>query len=516
MTRARPRSEPRSGNGPMPMPMPNGQDTEEESPDGLRIPPHSIEAESAVLGALLLNAATAWPIVQSTPLQADHFSRHEHKIIFGAIARLQHLRKAADTVTVIAELQQQDKLHEVGGMDYLNQLAQYVPSANNTEAYARIVVDRARQRELIGILDGATQAAFRSDPFALRDAGELACSLFEKLRDGTAGLQMEWAHELGEDIEVEDELIEGLLACGALSVLYGESNSGKSYAAIDIAAHVASGRPWMGRAVQCGLVVYLAAEAPRSVRRRMQAWVRRHGSDGMHRLAIVKSPINFYDSEADAAAVVAEIEQAERKLGVKCVLVVGDTLARLSAGANENLGQDMGVVLKHIDAIRQASGTHFLLVHHCGKDAARGMRGWSGLRAACDTEMEVTSNDATGERVIEATKQRDLDSKGLRIGFRLDPMTLAQRPSGKPITACTVEAIDAPAKKNGHKTMSESAGAVAEFLRARRVGIRKSEVVIHFKGRYDHSTVYRALAQLEKAGAAHCAAGMVAISSEVE
>jgi len=63
-----------------------------------------------------------------------------------------------------------------------------------------------------------------------------------------------------------------------------------------------------------------------------------------------------------------------------------------------------------------------MLIHHSGKNAAAGARGWSGVRAAVDTEIEVT--DSSSGRCAEITKQRDLSSKGIRIGFRLETITL--------------------------------------------------------------------------------------------
>jgi hypothetical protein len=80
------------------------------------------------------------------------------------------------------------------------------------------------------------------------------------------------------------------------------------------------------------------------------------------------------------------------KTGQKARLIVGDTLARLSVGGNENAGQDMGLGVRRIDRIRAECRALFLLIHHSGKVAAAGARGWSGVRAAVDTEIEVTDS----------------------------------------------------------------------------------------------------------------------------
>lgn len=247
-------------------------------------------------------------------------------------------------------------------------------------------------------------------------------------------LDYELAQDLPDDPEFEDELIEGLIARQAMSVVYGDSNSGKTFLAIDIAAAVCRGERWMNRNVDSGMVLYLATEAPRSVRERLKAYHRHHKCK-VPNLVIVKSPINLFETEADTTAVIVTIRELESLHGMKVELVIGDTLARLSAGANENSGEDMSVVVRHIDRIRAEAATHFLLIHHSGKDAAKGMRGWSGLRAATDTEIEITSDEATGSRAAEITKQRDMGGKGDRIGFRLQSIDVGAGKWGKARTS---------------------------------------------------------------------------------
>ena len=95
----------------------------------LRIPPHSIEAESSVLGGLLLDNG-AWDRVGDLLKDSD-FYRYEHKLVYASIGALTNASKPADVITVFEHLQNQGKADEVGGLAYLNSLAQYVPSASN-------------------------------------------------------------------------------------------------------------------------------------------------------------------------------------------------------------------------------------------------------------------------------------------------------------------------------------------------------------------------------------------------
>ncbi len=321
-------------------------------------------------------------------------------------------------------------------------------------------------------------------------------------------LDVSFADELPPDFTPPDELVEGVITVGASSILYGDSNSGKTFAAIDMACAVARGVPWMGRQTEPGLVVYLAAESPASVRSRLQAYQHYHGAK-VPDFAIVANPVDLFASDADTDAIVRTVRQIEAQRRKPARLVIGDTLARLSAGANENSGEAMGLVVKRIERISADTGAHFLAIHHSGKNAAQGARGWSGIRAAVDTEIEVT--DSPQGRCLEITKQRDLSSKGERIGFRLEPVTLGQTKWGTPATSCVVLPADAPAKAQG-KRMGEVEGAVVEFLAAHKVGIKKRDVVKHFEGRYEKGPVYRAMKALVTAAAIHEAAGMVSIA----
>jgi replicative DNA helicase len=124
----------------------------------LRIPPHSIEAESSVLGGLLLDNA-AWDRVADLLVDSD-FYRHEHRLIFSGISTLVNASRPADVITVHEQLQSLGKADEIGGLLYLNALAQYVPSASNIRRYAEIVRERSILRKLVSVSDEIATAAF--------------------------------------------------------------------------------------------------------------------------------------------------------------------------------------------------------------------------------------------------------------------------------------------------------------------------------------------------------------------
>lgn len=261
-------------------------------------------------------------------------------------------------------------------------------------------------------------------------------------------LKAVFGDELGAEYEAPDELIEGLLVMGSLTVTYGDSNSGKTFWALAMAAHIAMGREFCGRKVDPGLVVYLASEAPGSIRSRMQAMKKFYGHD-LADLVMVPLPMNFYEGEEDANDVI-ELVQAISELKNKPVrLIVGDTLARLSAGANENSGEDMGPVMARFDRVAQSTKAAIHIIHHNGKDQAKGARGWSGIRAHIDTEIEVAEKD--GIRSASVTKQRELPGKGETIYFRLEVVEMGVTKFGQVATTCVAVHDEEAAETKPHK-----------------------------------------------------------------
>jgi replicative DNA helicase len=127
----------------------------------LRVPPHSVEAEQSVLGGLLLDNL-AWDRAAELLGESD-FYRYEHRLIFGAIAALVTASRPADVITVFEQLQSHGKADDVGGLAYLNALAQSVPSAANMRRYAEIVRERAILRKLIAASDEIATQAFNRE-----------------------------------------------------------------------------------------------------------------------------------------------------------------------------------------------------------------------------------------------------------------------------------------------------------------------------------------------------------------
>lgn len=232
-------------------------------------------------------------------------------------------------------------------------------------------------------------------------------------------------------------IIKGVLPHADLGVLYGQSGSGKSFVALDMAYAVARGEPWRGRRVRQGRVLYIAAEGGGGVATRLKAYRQHNTFYDQCPLGVMHAAPNFM-SQDDISDVVKAITNAG---GVDLIIV--DTFAQVTPGANENAGEDMGMALKHARTIREATGAMVLLVHHSGKDASRGARGWSGIRAAADVEMEVARIEESTVRVLRVSKQKDGDDT-FEWGFNLDSVLLGEDSDGDPITSLVVVPTEVP------------------------------------------------------------------------
>jgi replicative DNA helicase len=152
--------------------------------DLLRTPPHSVEAEQAVLGGLLLDTA-AWDQVGDS-VGAEDFYRPDHRLIFEAIAELVAQSKVCDVVTVSEQLDRIGKLQDAGGLAYLGTLARDTPTAANVRAYAQIVRERALLRALVSVGSAIAASVFSDDGMSARDlVNQAEQRVFEIAERGT-------------------------------------------------------------------------------------------------------------------------------------------------------------------------------------------------------------------------------------------------------------------------------------------------------------------------------------------
>lgn len=235
-------------------------------------------------------------------------------------------------------------------------------------------------------------------------------------------------------------IVKGVIPQAELVVLFGESGSGKSFVALDIAAAIARGRDWRGHRTKPGRVVYIAAEGAGGFRNRMVAYCIHNGLEvtSLDDIGVIHAAPNFLQ-KADAV----DVAKAIKASGPTDIVVV-DTFAQVTPGANENAAEDMGKALAHCRGIHRATGAVVLLVHHSGKDSSKGARGWSGIRGAADAQIEVVRTP--GGRMLRLDKMKDGED-GREYGFDLQVVPIGTDEDGDIIDSCVV--IDAPVPVRG-------------------------------------------------------------------
>ncbi|HEV2042108.1 MAG TPA: AAA family ATPase [Casimicrobiaceae bacterium] len=264
----------------------------------------------------------------------------------------------------------------------------------------------------------------------------------------SALLPLVWARDAGPLLDTP-YVVKKVIGLGELIVIYGAPKSGKTFFVTDMSLHVAAALPWFDHRVKRGLVIYIASEMGRRAERRVRAWLDHHLGDAADfdlPFAIVPRVVNLLD-ELHVERLVATLESLVAARG-KPVLIVVDTLARSMAGGDENSAQDMGRAIAVADRLRDQFSTATVLVHHAGKDVAKGGRGSSALLGAADAYIMVESDQAGGH-VATVEWSRDGEA-GQRYGFRLLPVELGTDIDGDVAMTCVLlpstEATAKPAK----------------------------------------------------------------------
>jgi len=342
----------------------------------LRVPPHSIESESSLLGGLLLDNS-AWDRVGDLLLDGD-FYRNEHKLIYAAIGSLVNSNQAADIVTVYALLQKQKKSEEAGGLTYLNSLAQYIPSAANIRRYAEIVRERSILRKLVRVGDEIATAGFNPEGKAvlqvLDDCEQKLMRIGEqgsRMKQGFQSMDalvvqmLDRVQELADNprevnglstgFEDLDRMTAGFQP-GDLIVLAARPSMGKTALAINIAEHVAlnEGLPVAVFSMEMG-AAQLATRVIGSIGRIDQSHLRNGNltNDEWPRLSEAVEKLRQVSMHIDEGGGLTqgELRAAARRLARQCGgklgLVVVDYLQLMSTGnSDENRATALGEITR--------------------------------------------------------------------------------------------------------------------------------------------------------------------------
>ncbi len=253
-------------------------------------------------------------------------------------------------------------------------------------------------------------------------------------------------------------LIKDILVDGGIATIYGESGSTKSFLAIDLAMHLATGSKWFGLEVNRSIpIIYTALEGFRGVVKRIKGWCKKnnlspsnifidHDSLLLGEQGSVESFINYYKAS-----------------NFNRGMIIIDTFNMACPNIEENSAKEMSGVITKAKLIAEKLNSTVLIIHHSGKDESRGMRGSSSLKASMDTIIYV-KQDSNGNCEWSLEKSKDSEC-GIRYGYRLENLELDM--DGEVETTCTLEKLGEMLEKKKKFRLSDKQTRVLNLLKDR-------------------------------------------------
>ena len=418
----------------------------------LRKPPHSVEAEQSVLGALLIDNAA---LAQIPDLTAADFYRHEHRLIFAAAQALISAGTLADVITVFERLQAAGQALDVGGLPYLNDLAQSVPSSAGIKRYGEIVAERALRREIIAAADNIATEAFNPQGTTasaiVERAGTDLRSLTERRKLGSHRVPLLNVGQLEQMAQSVRWLVKHVVPADSVGMVFGASGTFKSFLVLDMALHIAHGLPWLGRRTKQGPVVYIAGEGQAGMWPRVVAWHRARG------LSMKDVPFYVVPQAVDLSADAWRVVDAVQVAGITPALVVVDTLSQTFAG-EENSAPEVSAYLRELGTrFRALWGCAVALVHHTGHTATERPRGSSALRANLDFMLGVFRDDKELLATLTCVKQKDGDLFE-DASFSLTQYTVGADEDGDRVTSLVARHLSTAEEREEAQELEQKAG----------------------------------------------------------
>jgi len=267
------------------------------------------------------------------------------------------------------------------------------------------------------------------------------------------------ALEYAESVTPAPPVIDGLLYGAGVTILYGEEGLGKSYVALDLAFHVASGRPsWHGRQLHLdGRAVYIAGEGQHSIPERLRAWAAYHGAalDSLGDRFMLRRPggVNLTGDDARKAmrAELAELRPS---------LVVVDTFSSVLAGTDENAVKDVSPFLAWCADVARDSGACVLVLHHPAKGSGLA-RGSGAITMNTDGSIRLEGERGKPFRLSVRKVRSGAPMRGLRLELRSVSLGPDPERPGREI----VNAVVVPAPETGPTTAADLAWELGEAER---------------------------------------------------
>ncbi|HUH49034.1 MAG TPA: AAA family ATPase [Mycoplana sp.] len=271
--------------------------------------------------------------------------------------------------------------------------------------------------------------------------------------------------------------VRGLLERNSLAEFSGEAGSFKTFAVVDLACSIVTGRDWCGHSVDAGPVLLFIGEGRAGLGRRLQAWSIANNTPLDHAPLFVSNHAAALTDEVRAAELVAVVAEFQRAHGAP-MLIVFDTLNRNFGPADENSTADMTRAVATLDELREMTAAAVLVVHHVGHgDKSRG-RGSSVLFGALDAAYLV-EKDESGIVRLTARKMKDADAPE-PMAFRPETVELGfTDDEGEPVTSAALRTVSyTPPPKTGKagrgKHQTTALQLLVEATERHRFNVEKS------------------------------------------
>lgn len=380
----------------------------------------NLEAERAFLACLMRNPDVR--LVIGNGITVDHFATTNTREAFEGITAYLETGTPPDAATL------KGAISDAALIELETSLSENA-SAANSHVYAKKLKDAKAARDDIAARDWLVRAVQAGrPPHELRP-------IIDGIEQAALGEPAKGRFLEVDDLCVlpasENWLVKGYVTLDSLSAAFGDPGCGKSFLAIDLACHIATGRPWRGQPVKQGKVLYIAGEGKNGLSKRFKAWFEHH-DEAPRNIKICTIPIALTDP-AGMASLVSEI----KAMPESPVLIVVDTINRNFGPGDENSTADMTRAIAGLDALRIATGAAIFGLHHSGHNDKNRGRGSSVLRASLDCEFAVEKFDATVQ--VRCTKAKDFDHPP-PLAWTLEKQPLPWMDSdGKPIDSAILE-----------------------------------------------------------------------------
>lgn len=417
-----------------------------------RQPPHSAEAEQAVLGALWIDnqaLSVISDLIDSNSLWFD-----QHRLLWDATVAIIKAGQPADELTVHARLESQGLSERSGGLQYIGQITLGTVSARNVRRYAEIVAERYAERELIKACEESVALGWQTG-LPLGDRVDRITAMLaraEGLRKGVGQrvpfLRLAQLREVAQQVRWA---VKHVIPSCSVGMLFGGSGTFKSFIALDAGLHIVHGLSWMGRITAQAPVIYIAAEGGAGLWSRISAWHRARN------LKWGEVPFFVVPAALDLGQDAWRVVDAAQALGVNPGMVIIDTLSQTYAG-EENSANEMAAYLRELGArFRDLWQCAVLLVHHTGHQATERPRGSSAIRSNVDFLLGAFRDEKEMLATLTSVKQKDGELMSDSM-FALNVVDLGLDDDGDKITSLVARHLSTAEEVEQAKLSEQAAG----------------------------------------------------------